>query len=481
MLKDSTESEGVPRLIGAVLELIQAHRVAFRQERPYRRAVGLVLGELFNFTRQTITQELLALGITDGDWSAWYRLFSRKRFEEGVLNECLLKETLEHVTETEPYCVAVDSTTIHRSSLKMPGTSWLRDSRFSAFRPGIHRAQRFLHGAWLTPLEDGYSRAIPLRFLPAFPPKAIPAEAKACREWEAGLGFLGWVRRELNELGRAKQTILALADGGFDTLEMWRGLPEGVVLAVRTARNRALYALPKPEIDPGPGRPASYGERVPKPADWLHAGLRNWPRQTVRVRGKWIEMRYQLLGPFVREGLPERPLFLIVVKGMHRQVGKQVQRYKDRDPVFYLVSAAQQPDGSWQIPLPIDQLLTWLWQRWEIEVAHREMKTGLGIGEKQCWNIRSAALSVQWSVWTYALLVLAGYRTWGLLHGPATPARWWPGAKRWSFNTLWRSYRAALWGKAEFRALWTTTGDNWWKKETWLTGLDNALASAART
>ncbi|HTX90471.1 MAG TPA: hypothetical protein VMC09_04560, partial [Anaerolineales bacterium] len=70
MIKDSTESGGVPRLIGAVLELIQAHRRAFRQERPYRRAVGLVLGELFNFTRQTITQELLALGITDGDWSA---------------------------------------------------------------------------------------------------------------------------------------------------------------------------------------------------------------------------------------------------------------------------------------------------------------------------------------------------------------------------------------------------------------------------
>jgi hypothetical protein len=480
MFNGSTESEGVPRLISALLELIQAHRRAFRQERPYRRAVGLVLGELFNFTRQTITQELQALGITDGDWSAWYRLFSRKRFEEGVLNECLLKETLEHVAEEEPYCVAVDSTTIHRSSLKMPGTSWLRDSRFSAFRPGIHRAQRFLHGAWLTPLEDGYSRAIPLRFLPAFPPKAVPAEAKACREWEAGLGFLGWVRRELNELGRAKQTVVALADGGFDTLEMWRGLPEGVVLAVRTARNRALYALPKPEIDPGPGRPASYGERAPKPADWLHAGLRNWPRQTVRVRGKWIEMRYQLLGPFVREGLPERPLFLIVVKGMHRQVGKQVQRYKDRDPSFYLVSAAQPTDGSWQVPLPIDQLLTWLWQRWEIEVAHREMKTGLGIGEKQCWNTRSAALSVQWSVWTYAILVLAGYRTWGLLHGPATPARWWPGAKRWSFNTLWRSYRAALWGKTEFRALWTTTGNNWWKKETWLTGLDNAVASAAR-
>jgi hypothetical protein len=480
MFNDSIKKAGMPELIQELMQLVEGHRDAFRQERPYRRMIGLMLGELFNFTRQTISQEILTLGITEEDWSAWYRLFSRERFDEGVLSSCLLGETLEHVSADEVYCTAMDSTTIHRSSLKMPGTSWLRDSRFSVFRPGIHRAQRFLHGAWLTPLEEGYSRAIPLRFLPAFPPKAIPSAALAQREWEAGLAFLVWLRQGLNKLGRAKQQILALADGSFDTLEMWRNLPEGVILAVRTARNRSLFELPTPQAHPAPGRPASYGERAPHPADWLHAGLRNWPKPSVQVRGKWIQMRYQCLGPFVREGLPERPVFLIVVKGMHRLVGKRVQHYKHRGPSFYLVSALQQADGSWQLPLPIQQLLTWLWQRWEIEVAHREMKTSLGIGEKQCWNTRSAVLSVQWSVWTYAIFVLAAYRTWGLLHGPRTPAGWWPGAKRWSFNTLWRGYRAALWGKTEFRALWSTTTDNWWKKDTWLSGLENALAAAAQ-
>jgi hypothetical protein len=108
------------------------------------------------------------------------------------------------------------------------------------------------------------------------------------------------------------------------------------------------------------------------------------------------------------------------------------------------------------------------------------MKSGLGVGEKQCWNSRSAVVAVQWSVWVYAILVLAGYRTWGLCGGPPTPAPWWPGAKRWSFNTLWRSYRAALWGSAEFRPLWLGTGDNWWKKETWLAGLANSVAASVR-
>ncbi len=478
-MKDTTDAKEIHPLIQAVMTLLAAHRGAFHQERTYQRSVGLLFGELFNFARHTVTQGLLALGITDGDWSAWYRLFSRQRFEEEKLADCLLEQTVLHVAESEPYVVAIDGTAIHRSSLTMPGTSWLRDSRFSAFRPGVHRAQRFLHGAWLTPLKEGYSRAIPLRFLPAYPEKANPAETPNRREWEAALVFLKWLRCGLERLGRKTQMILVLADGSFDVLDLWRGLPENGVLLTRTARNRALYYLPERDPNPGPGRPPSYGDLAPKPGEWLHRGLRNWPKQQVAVRGRSIEMRYQVLGPFVREGLPEHPLFLIVVKGMHRKVGKKNPHYKHRQPSFYLVSAIQR-DGQWHLPLPIATLLAWLWQRWEIEVAHRELKTGWGLGEKQCWNPRSAEVSVQWSVWVYAILLLAGYRTWGLLGGPPPPAAWWKGAKRWSLSTLWRSYRAALWGTAEFRSLWIGTGNNWWEKDTWLAGLANAIPAASR-
>lgn len=40
-------------------------------------------------------------------------------------------------------------------------------------------------------------------------------------------------------------------------------------------------------------------------------------------------------------------------------------------------------------------------------VAHREMKRGVGVGEQQGWNRRSALVRVQGSVWSYAVLVLA--------------------------------------------------------------------------
>jgi hypothetical protein len=412
----------------------------------------------------------MALGIMDGDWSAWYRLFSRERFEEEQLARTLLGETVKEVPENEPYVVGVDGVQIPRSSLKMPGTSWLKAPRTPVFKVGIHRAQRFLHGSWLTPMQSGYSRAVPLRFLPAFPPKAKEANVPPQREWEAGLAFVNWVRQCLDRAGRTTQSMLVLADGSFDTLGFWAGLPERVILAVRTARNRALYWLPEPH--PGPGRPASYGEQAPHPGDWLHKGL-SWQKREIPVRGKLILMKFQVLGPFVRAGLPEIPLFLFVVKGMHRKIGKKKLRWKHRKPSFYLVSAVQ-VNGEWQLPLPLETILAWLWQRWELEVAHREMKSGFGIGEKQCWNPRSTLTSIQWSVWVYAILLLSAYRTWGLLNGPPVPTRWWQGAKRWSFNTLWRQYRAELWGNPQFQALWTQTPDNWLKKEDFLTHLTHS-------
>lgn len=472
MVKNSTQ----PNLLQKLFELLEVHRGAFRQERTYMRSVGLVLGEIFNFGRHTVTQGLMALGMIDGDWSGWYRLFSRGRYDERKVAGVFMRETIQHTSPAEPYVTGVDGVQIPRSSLRMPGTSWMKAPRTPVFKVGIHRAQRFVHGAWLTPIEEGYSRAIPLRFLPAFPPKAKSAAVPPQREWEAGLSFLGWVRQELDESGREEQLLLSLADGSYDTLNFWRGLPERTVLAARTARNRRLYYLP--ERHAGPGRPASYGALAPHPWEWLHKGI-SWQKREVLVRGRPILMKFQVLGPFVREGLPEIPLFLIVVKGMHRKVGKRRPHYKHRKPSFYLVSAFY-INREWRLPLPVEIILAWLWQRWELEVAHREMKSGFGIGEKQCWNPHATIASVQWSVWVYALLLLSAYRAWGLLGAPPISTRWWHGAKRWSFNTLWRQYRSALWGTTKFQALWTRTPDNWLKKETFLAGLSNSIAASTR-
>ena len=158
---------------------------------------------------------------------------------------------------------------------------------------------------------------------------------------------------------------------------------------------------------------------------------------------------YKLRGCYLRETAPNCPLFLIIIDSDKWTVGKRRPRTRYRDPAYFLVRAALK-DGVWILPCPIEQILIWLWQRWEIEVIHREMKTSFGVGDIQCWGKASSTLSVQWMVWLFGLVMLGAYRAWDLFDGPAAYARWWSGARRWSFNTLWSALRAELWTRRDF-------------------------------
>src|SRR5215212_7342685 len=116
----------LPPLLDALRRLLLAHRPAFGQERTFLRARALILGHLFAFARRTITQALVALGLTDHDWSAFYRLLSQERIDYELLSASFFLETLPHVTPSEPYVAVVDGVQLPRSSNKMAGTSWLK-------------------------------------------------------------------------------------------------------------------------------------------------------------------------------------------------------------------------------------------------------------------------------------------------------------------------------------------------------------------
>lgn len=461
-----------PELLKNLYDMLAASRPAFSQQRVYERAQALLMGEVMTFGRHTITQLLMTLGETDADWSAWYRLFSEERMDIEQASEELVRESVKHVDPDEVYVVAGDGTQTPRSSRKIEGTGWLRNLRTPHFMVGIHYAQRWFNGSWLVPAENGYSRAIPLRWLPAFTEKATREVSEARKEWEAAVLFLDWLRAVFVRTGRPDQPVLMVGDGSYDTLKLWQHLPAGVTLFARSAKNRALYELPPM---PKHGN-RKYGERAPTPqAFWRKR--KGWRKLELLVRGKVRHLQVRVEGPFLRRSAPDTPLFLVVVRGKQRQRKGRIIR---RDPLPFLVNAAQDEQGDWQLPLPLETLLFWAWQRWEIEVCHRELKSNFGLGDKQCFNPQAAILSVQWSAWAYALLVLAAYRTWGLSTGPPVPTRWWRGSGRWSFNTMWRAYRAALWGPHDFQPLRSTIAANRPEKLLVLMGLANSIYAAAR-
>ena len=194
-----------PHLLAELMALLQDYRTAFSQKRVFFRALALFFSEIFAFGRHTITQALLALGLTDADWTAWYRLFSHGRVVAEKTAAILLSQTIDHVPENQPYVVGVDGVGVPRTGRKIPGAAWLPALFTAPFQKGLQRIQRFVDLAWLTPMENGYSRAIPLLWLPAFTQKAFLRSAEAKKEWEESDGS------GLSLMPRAERTSWSLS------------------------------------------------------------------------------------------------------------------------------------------------------------------------------------------------------------------------------------------------------------------------------
>ena len=68
---------------------------------------------------------------------------------------------------------------------------------------------------------------------------------------------------------------------------------------------------------------------------------------------------------------------------------------------------------------PAEQLLQIYFDRWQIEVNHREEKDTLGVGQAQLWNVRSVPKQPVLAVAAYSALLLASIKAFGAERGEA--------------------------------------------------------------
>jgi len=454
-------------------DLLAAYRPIVRQERTFVRLILLTVACVLGFGRQTLTRWIVTLGVGTQDWTAWYRLFNKARLHVPTLHATLIDQVLTAIPASEPVVtVAVDATQLLRTSRRFPGTGITRAVRGLRWPRGLTYAQRYVGISALLPRSSGGdSRAIPLKWLLLRTAKTEPlGEAPERTETCGGRDLVDWVRSQLNAAHRAAQPLLVLGDGAYSTAPFLADLPGRVTVLARCARNRALFALPSYRAQ-GRGRQPRYGERGPTPIATLHEAT-EWQEVHVVVRGRTIPLTATVTGPWLIQGAPFQPLALIVVRGIDR--GKGTTR-RQRDPQFFLVTLTMTQEDEWRLPVPLDELLAWAWQRWEVEVMHRELKSGFGLGHQQAFSDDGAATMIPWLVWVYAVFILAGYRTWGLGPGPeADLGRWWT-ARRWSIGRLRQGLRQDLWQLGEFQPVWRRSPDTWHEITTWVGTQTNAV------
>lgn len=467
-----------PTVSETLFRLLHPYRCVVRQERISVRLVQMTIGCLVSLGRHTPSQMLVTLGLGNTDWSAWYRLFNRVRFSVPELHRQLITQVAAVVAASESVlAVVVDGTQLPRTSRRMPGCGFARHPRTPFWRRGIHLAQRYVGISALLPRSAaGDSRAIPLSWLVLRTAKTTPMGNEPERSETSGaLELVHWLREAWDAVGRRRQPLLVLGDGSYSSAPVLANLPERTVLLARCAKNRALYALPtyRPH---GRGRQPRYGERGPTPQAVLQH-RRGWRQERFMVRGRWVTPRVSLSGPWLVKGAPLTPVMLIVVRGVER--GRGTTR-RQRDPHFFLVTLQMTSEDEWLLPLPLPELLAWAWQRWEVEVMHRELKSGFGLGEQQAFSEAGAATVIPWMLWVYALLILTGYHCWGL--GPGDlPAigRWWR-PRRWSIGALLQGLRQELWQAGDFQPVWARSPDTWHEITAWVATQTNAAIGVRR-
>jgi hypothetical protein len=412
--------------------ILRAWIPAFVQARSGERAVDQALGALLALGRRTLSRSLWALGRQNRDWSADYRLHSRATWKSQDLFQPIL-EGAAGLCDGSLLVVAMDDTRIRKTGRKILSAFFQRDPLSPKFRYNLMWGLRFLHFSLLVPLyrsnPEAPPRALPVRFLevPALkkPGKRASADEIAAHRQAVkvhnlsrrSVALLQELRQAADAGGLASRTILAVGDGSFCNRTLFRQPLDRIELVARTRRDcRLCYAA-------APGGRRFYSTEQFTPDQIRQDESLPWQHAVIFHGGQWREVRYkEVSSVYWRCGGAKRALRLLVVAPIPYSSGKGKRKYYG-DPAFLLTTDLHRCAAI---------LLQAYFDRWQIEVNHREIKDTLGIGQAQLRSARSVPRQPAMSVAAYSALLLAGIQVFGDTRTGAFPdlPKWRRNARR---------------------------------------------------
>jgi hypothetical protein len=424
----------------------------------------MALSQLVCLGRHTVTGVICASGRQFEDWSADYRLFSRNRFDKEKVFAAIRKEAQQHLGDEDDVVCAMDDSLMRKKGRKIPGTGNLRDPLSPPFHANLVWGLRFLQTSMIVPPREkgGPARAVPVDFtnapLPRKPRTNSPPE-KWKIYWELrekfNLSRLGARRIEKlrdafdSDERTAGRKLLMAVDNKFTNKKVFRNIPKRTVLIGRLRKDARLYHLPVTEDQPhGKGRKKSYGQRVPTPEEIRKDDSIPWQRVPVFAAGKMHNFKVKVISPLLwRPAGADKPLMLVVIAPLSYRPSKKSQVLYRR-PAYL---ACTDPDME---VAKVIQAYVW---RWEIEVNFRDEKQLIGLGEAQVWNDNSVENDPAFVAAAYAMLLLAGLKTFPACLSAGEPGqdlslpppKWRKkGKPRLSTQDLINQLRSELWGKA---------------------------------
>lgn len=399
-------------LLSAFLHIILAWGQVFAQTRTLRRAQSQALGLLVCLGRRTLSRIIWTKGGQHRSWSGEYFLYSRSPWDAQQLFIPIWQQALT-------YCpgpllgVAVDDTRLRKTGRCIPQASYHRDPLSPPFHVNLMLGLRFLQASLLLPLHrraDTDARALPIRFesVPVVkkPGQRADEQARQYYQQERKRNNLSChfvtMMNTLVDLCRqtvgSEKTLVLAGDGSFCNRTVLTGVPQGAHLIART-RKDAVLCFPAP-----PDSQRFYGKEKFTPEQVRHNEAIAWKTARIFYGGQWRQIRYKEVQKVLwQRGGRRRLLRLFVIAATPYRKRKSARLYY-RQPAYLLTTLIE---GY------TEPLLQIYFDRWQIEVNHREEKDTLGVGQAQLWNPRSVPKQPAFAVACYSALLLASLQAFG--------------------------------------------------------------------
>lgn len=437
------------------LRLVARWEEVFSQQRVWHRARRLALGLVVGLGLRTITRALGAVGREQKPWSSDYRVFSRSPWEVRALFASVVDEALA-LQGPGPLVVAGDYTHLVRAGRKVKAAHWTRDPLSPPFHVNLVRAVRFFQLAFVVPCRPAAPRAVPVAFAESPVPRK-PGKKADEKEWAAyraqqkrqpaavaARAEIVALRQYLDEHGAKARALLVALDGSFCQRRFLAEPIAGVELLCRARKDAVLCRRHE-----GAGR-RFYGAATFTPESVRQDGAEPWQEMTARFGAKEHPLRYKDCGRvYWRNGARRRPVRLIVLAPQAYRRSPQ-GKLMYRDPGYLITTDLTTP-----APVLVQAYL----DRWQIEVAHRDEKSVIGVGQAQVWNERAVTRQPAFAVAAYALLLLAGIKAYAGQRSSELPSlpRWRGRAGRPSCLDLVTALRGQLAAHPELLADWQGT------------------------
>jgi hypothetical protein len=442
-LPQAPPPKGPRSLLACFLDIVADWEVLFPQSRSYLRAVRQALGVLICLGRRTLSRIIWTNGGQHKDWRADYFLFSRCRWDPAQLFTPIVQRAL-------CWCpgryigVAIDDTRLHKTGPRIQQAFFQRDPLSPKFYVNLMFGLRFLQASLLVPLfrqSKVGTRALPIAFeevsvvkhprrkLPKIQPgkKGNPGKKKANlplspleQEWKQyraaqklhnlSTHFVDLIRRlrtTFDACGAGHKILLLAVDGSFCNRTVFTVVVRGVELIARARKDIRLCFRAED------GSRRFYGVQKLTPEQVRIDDSRPWKATTVFYGGKRRKVEYKEVSKiFWQGGARKRPLRLLVVRPT-RYRKLHSGRWYYRRPAYLLTTVV---NGT------VRQLLQIYFDRWQIEVNHREEKDTLGVGQAQLRNFVAVPKQPAFAVASYSSLLLASLQAFGAERGQAYAA-----------------------------------------------------------